>query len=615
MKKILLTLSLVATSGWVAAQVVCAGVSPAAIQGNYEFGVQAACGMWPGETDDGTWGAWNGGLDFNNPGDYIQGELMLVEDGTPGVNPQGIDSTYEGCNALINNLAGKIAVVYRNTCYFSSKVYYAEQAGAIGVIVINREDALIGMLANTDPVNGPLGTDCHIPAVAISSVNGANIVAEMQNGPVVMFIGNKIGAFNNDAGAVKGEYMISPFAMDNQDTYDGFVPGIQVYNYGINPQANLVVTAEIMGPSGVVYSETVGPLNMASGDTVSIFEGNGALGGYEFPAFTMASYDLGDYTLSYNIDLGIADDFDFDNTYTSDFTINREVISLAGSTSNPIGNTSEAPTATSFPWSGSTAATYEYQSCTFYQNDNAGILAIEGLFFHPYVDTTQYNLSDATVTAFAYEWNDAWVDLNDVNYTWAGGATDPFASLNDVGNSDYFPTSNSENGQLAYVQFPNLVELADDQRYMFCLATNLPEVRFGYDNALNYDANQSINAMPVSPLLINEGTPTWYAGGWNGASAPSIGLMTRYTGIEDLDVVNGSAFPNPTKGGVTIRVDASGEAVLNVSDLSGRTALNESLTIVNGRAEVTLEGLESGVYVFNVSFEDGRVSQFKVVKH
>ena len=32
---------------------------------------------------------------------------MLVEDGTPGVNPQGVDSTHEGCSSLINDLTGK----------------------------------------------------------------------------------------------------------------------------------------------------------------------------------------------------------------------------------------------------------------------------------------------------------------------------------------------------------------------------------------------------------------------------------------------------------------------------------------------------------------------------
>ena len=41
--------------------------------------------------------------------------LMFVDDGTPGSNPQGNPVAAEGCNPLVNNLTGKIAVIYRNT--------------------------------------------------------------------------------------------------------------------------------------------------------------------------------------------------------------------------------------------------------------------------------------------------------------------------------------------------------------------------------------------------------------------------------------------------------------------------------------------------------------------
>ena len=42
--------------------------------------------------------------------------------------------------------------------------------------------------------------------------------------------------------------------------------------------------------------------------------------------------------------------------------------------------------------------------------------------------------------------------------------------------------------------------------------------------------------------------------------------------------------------------------------------MTTSVGLANGTAEVNIENLESGVYVFNVTFDDGRTSQFNVVK-
>ena len=46
---------------------------------------------------------------------------MFAEDGTTGLNPQGNPISQEGCNPLINDLTGKIAVIWRNTCEFGAK--------------------------------------------------------------------------------------------------------------------------------------------------------------------------------------------------------------------------------------------------------------------------------------------------------------------------------------------------------------------------------------------------------------------------------------------------------------------------------------------------------------
>ena len=85
----------------------------------------------------------------------------------------------EGCNPLINDLSGKIAVIYRNTCRFGTKILNAENAGAVAAIIINREPGLVNMAPGDD------GANVTIPAIFIEDATGTIITNEMANGPVL----------------------------------------------------------------------------------------------------------------------------------------------------------------------------------------------------------------------------------------------------------------------------------------------------------------------------------------------------------------------------------------------------------------------------------------------
>ena len=591
MKKTLLSITALvfATGAW--SQVIVAGVSPANIVASYDYGVQTHEG-WPGQAGDGTWSL---AMDFNIPGTYVQDTLMLVEDGTPGMNPQGNPISQEGCSPLINDLSGKIAILYRNTCEFGTKVLNAQNAGALAVIVVNREP-----VSNFNMLGGVDGIGVTIPAVFISSTDGETLINEMQNGPVVAFIGNKIGAFSNDVGSDRGAALISRHGGAQSDVFDGFDVGIEMYNWGVNDQPNVNVNAKITGPGGVVYDETIGPISMLSGDTVSIFNGNPL----EFPVFNLGglgNYPFGDYTLTYEIDLGITDDSDFDNFLSSQFNVNPDVLSLSTLSGG-------LPVATNYP----SNSTTEYQSCMFYQEaaTTSGMYLLSGVHFVPHTDTSVNTLVGEEIFVNVYEWNDTWVDLND-----PGPATnnDWFTALNLIAFSSYYPASDNESGQVILSSFPGPVVLNDNQRYLICLQTFNPAVvAFGYDNALNYDANRAISAMPVAPVHVDG---TWYTGGWIGSSAPAIGLKLYAGGLNENGSVAGMAFPNPANNNVTISLDATGNAVLSVTDLSGKVAMTKDLTLNNGQTNVDISGLDAGVYIFNVLFEDGQTSQFNVVKN
>ena len=96
----------------------------------------------------------------------VSGQVVEVNDGV--AEPYLTDACEE---PFVNtaDLAGKIALIDRGGCYFEQKALYAEQAGAIGVIICNYADEPMGM-AGVAGVDDPA-----IPTISISSTTCALI--------------------------------------------------------------------------------------------------------------------------------------------------------------------------------------------------------------------------------------------------------------------------------------------------------------------------------------------------------------------------------------------------------------------------------------------------------
>ncbi len=581
MKKILLTLAVIVAGYNAQSQVIAAGISPVAIEGNYDF-------TWA-DPGGGDWSS----PDFLIPGTFVQDTLMLVEDGTPGTNPQGNPVSQEGCFPLINNVAGKIAVIYRNTCEFGAKALNAQDSGAVAVIIINRDPEVIEM------GGGAMGTSVTIPVIMLTSTDGAALVNEMLGGSVVMFLGNKTGLYNNDAGLTKGTTLISkagsmPALLAQNGTEFNFDIGTRVYNYGIQDQSNMVLSATIDGPGGNLYTQSLTLPTVLSGDSIDV-EPSQVL---NFPQFSNATYPVGRYTLTYNIALDTADAYDADNWIIAEFFISDTMFSIVSAdtlTGEPNQNNGFRP-------SGNTAT---FSSCIVLDNPNGSRLGVEGLYFQALGNSV--DLTGEEIALYAYRWQDVFTDLND-------GAL-AFDNLNTVGFGTYTYASDLQ-GETVYGALNTPIALEDNQRFLFCAQTVNVDVFLGFDNTLNYLWNEAFYLQPIAPI---ENDGNYFAAGFGMEQQSSIGVKVAEVsslniGLSENGTIEGMAYPNPAKDVVTIAINTSEDANVIVTDLTGKVVIFGALSFANGNAIVNIADLESGVYLFNVTLENGLSSQFSVVK-
>ncbi len=579
MKKLLLIIAVTGATMWSQAQVIFAVQSPASIQGNYEFSWADPAGGW-------------GSPDFNIPGTFVEGELMIVDDGSTGLNPQGNPISAEGCNPLINDLTGKIALIYRNTCEFGTKAYNAEMAGAIGVVIVNREPEVIAMGA------GAQGASVTIPVAFVSSITGALMTAEMENGPVNVFFGNKTGLFADDAGVTTAASLISksygtPIQLSQNASEFNFEVGTRVYNYGTNSQSNISVSATVTGPSGIVYDETLTSISIPSGDSVDIFPG----GTYSFPAFSLATYPAGRYTLTYSVDLGIDDEYDGDNSVSSDFVLNNEVYSLAQINSE----TGLVQSNNAYRPSNNTAT---FGACIPFRNANASRLGAAGIYFS--AQGSAVDLTGEEMILNLYRWDDNFVDLNDANLA--------FDNLTPIAFGFYDYPSDLQ-GETVYGSFTSQVVFQNNTRYLACVQTYNLDIFIGFDTKTNYLWNE---AYYLQPLTIIENDGQYFASGFGADVVPALGLRifnAEELGIEETATIDGLVYPNPAKDLVTVSINTEGAATLNITDLSGRTVSSSTVSFVNGRTELNMADLTSGAYIINVTMTDGRTAKFNVVKN
>lgn len=123
----------------------------------------------------------------------VTASLILAQDGTAPVN--------DICQSVTNNIAGKIALIDRGTCNFINKVNFAQNAGAVGVIIVNNTGG--------SPPNMPgSGFTITIPCLMVSQSDGNALKSALLGGPVSLTMQQTIISVTSDFdnGVITHEY-------------------------------------------------------------------------------------------------------------------------------------------------------------------------------------------------------------------------------------------------------------------------------------------------------------------------------------------------------------------------------------------------------------------------
>jgi len=581
MKKLLLiSCCLMLSYSYIQAQIIVYCQSPASVTGNKAF----------------TWGAPSGGwgtADLNIPANSITDTVMLVHDGTIG------DTL--GCSPLINDLTGKIALVYRGSCEFGVKAHNAQLAGAVGCIIVNNA---AGAPVGIGP--GAQGANVTIPTVMISQADGAALRAAVDaavisgNNQVVVFIGNKFGLYANDLGfyaidARTSRVTANPSLISTSATEFNVPMGGWVHNYGINAQSGVTLNATISGAA--TYTASSIALSLNHGDSAYV----------TIPTYSASSYS-GLYKVKYSIKYGATDDFTADNSFFSDFLIDSlfSYALIDTVTKKPVSSANLEDNATTIP------AGTQYLTCVHFRDAHASRLAALGIYASAGTLST-YNggtgLDGETVESIAYEWNNVFTGLSDPAFP----ATSSAWNLNQLGSGSYTYSSNLQS-QMIYIPFSAPVTLVDNKRYLFCNRTYNRAVSLGFDTHFNYVIGMDSTDQPISIAMVDTAI---FATGFGTDATSSVSVKFGPSGL-GVNEQNGKSFdvtpfPNPTNAFIRIPLSGmNGTAQLKIMDVNGKVVSTQTVKVADDLT-LNVSGIPNGNYVFNMLFKDGRNTTFKVV--
>lgn len=589
MKKILLSLvvCLLALASYdTQAQVVAFVTHPVSARGNLEIGLPAS--------------GWGFLLDtLTSSGRMVVGRSA---GGASAGDSLACDTT------LLNpaNMAGKVVVLYRGGCDFGTKALAAQRAGAVGVVIINNQAAMINM------AGGGNGPNITIPVVMITQADGARLRPFIDNDSTNILIGQKRGFFANDFGFVNGniirptDWSVPATQAERANDYV-LKLGAEVVNYGQNAQTNvnLNVKVDFTNPAGAtstIYNQngTLASLPKDSTRTITT------------PDLDLNAFGKGRYTISYTATSANADDFIGDNTNTQILVLSDSVYSKArvDSVGNPAISGGIRP-------SDATAGPYDF-GIWFYAK-RGHLVKVDKVKF-AFVTNAGFNMINETVVAKVQQWIDA--DQNN--------AIDP-GELLEMGEGFYTYTDSLGSSSVREVAIEDIntstpgVKL--DSNGVFIISVAYTGTQTGIftcvDPQMDYSASITPYNQYISPVFV----ATWNPNGFGPTRVPSISAITSNVAAPNTSVENNQrndmnirVYPNPARNDVFVRLSAEsmiGKVNYEVMDITGRVVMSGEKMIdgFSDQINLSVAGLQQGVYTVVTKTAKGfNSSRFVVTK-
>jgi hypothetical protein len=272
-----------------------------------------------------------------------------------------------------------------------------------------------------------------------------------------------------------------------------------------------------------------------------------------------------------------ADEYDSDNSFSTDFYISDDVFSYVklDSTGLPASTTGYR----------TSTATSVFSSCIHFRNDNASRVKTPGLYFSA-VTNTNGNLLGQEIILSAYQWDNVFTDLNDPN-----AAIDV---ITEIGTGSYIYEDSTLEFVPVYAEFNGgPITLMDGQRYLFCVTTYDPNTYIGYGDLI-YNLNLDTYLQPLFPIQTDTGFDMIGFGGESSA----IGVKLMDVNVNDVaenEKALVSIYPNPSNNVIYIKgSDLTNFSTITLKDQLGRTVSSWSVNGTQSALEVSK--FEAGNY-------------------
>ena len=508
------------------------------------------------------------------------GEYDADGDGTPTMEEYGGDSL--NCSwGTTMDLTGKMALVRRGACFFSQKIYNAQAAGAVGVIIIDATyvadgGGLINM-AGADSLEA-----VNIPAVFLTRDDGDIILARMEAGEEVTMT-FQVRAYSG---------AIGPYAHSTPQSQILPLDEIQA-NF-----TNLDTAEVLLDVGGEV--EIVDPMGTSTVLNATI----DTLAPDSTAAFLFDDYmpsAIGEYTMTFTND--VTDDVLSRTFEITDFTYTIDNTDLAAwPTDSWIAQSNE----------GFVTDNLRYDFGSFYLTGPDGGMATHVTFALGNPDSLYTGDPDSDVfTILIY---DADEDMDGVGPLGSETSYDDIGGV--VGFGAYILDGTETEYQLLTVELDEPVALNGNGQYMVMVQYDGINAGLGIPPWYMYSGNETF---PYFDNIVF--SDQLYMGGWAGNFNGVIRLhMEGFTNTDDIQPLADSdvtVMPNPTSEVVQLQFDLQSVAdnvTVALLDLSGKVIQMERYdNILDNTLEFNVSNLAAGTYFFAVRTPEGYSTEKFVV--